>query len=288
MRRYGHNRAGRAEFRNHLGCAAAFSRSDDGCSVEVLGNLDDGFADGFCRRGRFSVDVFIGLRREVAFRKGCDAGHGFYRFYRIEAASRFAAEHDGIGTVEDGIGDVARFGTGRTRVVAHRFQHLRSRNDRFACGLAFMDEDFLEHRHFFCRDFDAEVTAGDHDAVAHLDDVVNVVDRSLTFDFGDDLHMAVVFFQNLADRQDIFAALDEGSGNPVHVHAAAEFDIVGVCIGNSRQVDGNARYGNAFTVAHLAAVEDFRMDVLAFDADNFQVDQAVRQEDVVAGFDVLR
>ena len=39
-------------------------------------------------------------------------------------------------------------------------------------------------------------------------------------------------------------------------------------------------------VAHLAAVEDFRMDVLAFDA--FQVDQAVRQEDVVAGFDVLR
>ena len=43
-----------------------------------------------------------------------------------------------------------------------------------------------------------------------------------------------------------------------------------------------------FAVAHLAAVEDFRMDVFAFDADNFQVDQAVRQEDVVAGFDVLR
>ena len=30
------------------------------------------------------------------------------------------------------------------------------------------------------------------------------------------------------------------------------------------------------------------MDIFAFDADNFQVDQAVRQEDVVAGFDVLR
>ena len=100
--------------------------------------------------------------------------------------------------------------------------------------------------------------------------------------------MAVVFFQNLADRQDIFAALDERSGNPVHIHAAAKFDVGGIGFRNGRQVDGNARYGNALAVAHLAAVEDLRMDIFAFDADNFQVDQAVRQEDVVAGFDVLR
>ena len=256
--------------------------------MEVFGNLDDGFADGFGRRRRFGVDIFIGLRREVAFRKGSDASHSFYGFYRIEATSRFAAEHDGVCAIEDGVGDVARFSPCRTRVVAHGFQHLRRRNDRFARSLAFMDKDFLEHRYFFRRDFDAEVTTGDHDAVAHLNDIVDVVDCSLTFDFGDNLHVAVVFFQNLADRQDIFAALDERSGNPVHIHAAAKFDVGGIGFRNGRQVDGDARYGNALAVAHLAAVEDLRMDIFAFDADNFQVDQAVRQEDVVAGFDVLR
>lgn len=132
-----------------------------------------------------------------------------------------------------------------------------------------MDEDFLEHRHFFSRYFDAEVTAGNHDTVAHLDDVVDVVDSCLTFDFRDNLHMTAVFLQNLANRQDIFAALDEGSCDPVHVHTAAEFYIVGIAFGNSWQINSNARYGNAFAITHLAAVENLRMDVFAFDADNF-------------------
>ena len=82
--------------------------------------------------------------------------------------------------------------------------------------------------------------------------------------------MAVVFFQNLADRQDVFAALDEGSGDPVHVHAAAEFDIVGVCIGNSRQVDGMPGTATRLRSLILPLLRIFRMDVLAFDADNFR------------------
>lgn len=67
----------------------------------------------------------------------------------------------------------------------------------------FMDEGLSGASALLLPGLRRRVTAGDHDAVAHLDDVVDIVDPQLTFDFGDDLHMAVVFFQNLADRRDV-------------------------------------------------------------------------------------
>ena len=243
--------------------------------MEVFGNLNDGFADGFGRRSRFTIVIFKRSRRKVAFRKGSDASHGFNGFYRIETAGRFAAEHDGIGAVDDGIGNVTRFSTSRTRVVAHRFQHLSCRDDRFTGFMAFADEDFLEHRDFFCRYFDTKVTTGDHDAVAHLNDFINIIDSSLTFDLRNDLHFAVVLFKQFADGKDVFAALNEGSRNEVHIHTAAKFNIGSIRFRDSRKVDGDTRYGNALTVAHLTAVEDFRMNIFAFDADDFEVYQTV-------------
>ena len=99
--------------------------------------------------------------------------------------------------------------------------------------------------------------------------------------------MAVVIFQNLTNGQHVFATLDERSGNPVHIHVDAKFDIGCITFRYGRQIDGNPRYGNALAVTHLAAVEDFRVDVFAFNGRDFQIDQAVRQEDMVTGFDIL-
>ena len=288
MRRYGDDGTFRTELGNRLSCAASFRRRDNSGGVKVFGNFYDGLADRFRRRRRRSVFVLVGRRRKLAFREHGYAGHRFYGFDRIHAAGRFAAEHNGVRAVEDSVGDVARFRAGRAGIIAHRFQHLRRRNDRLAGCLAFVNEHLLQRRHFFCRHFDAQIAAGYHDAVAHLDDFVDIVNGSLTFDLGNDLHRAVVFFQNLADRHDVLAALDKGSGDPVHIHADAEFNVCGVRFRNGRQIDGDARHGDALAVAHLAAVEDLRMDILAFDADDFQVYQAVGQEDMVAGLYVLR
>mgnify|MGYP000423467636 CR=1 FL=1 len=89
-----------------------------------------------------------------------------------------------------------------------------------------------------------------------------------------------MFFKQFADGQNVFAALNEGSSNEVHVHTAAKFDIGSIRFRDSRQVDGDARYSNALAVAHLAAVDDFRVDIFAFYADDFKVYQAVGQEDM--------
>ena len=39
-----------------------------------------------------------------------DALHRLKRFHRVRADGRLGAEHDRVGTIEDGIGNVAHFG----------------------------------------------------------------------------------------------------------------------------------------------------------------------------------
>ena len=51
---------------------------------------------------------------------------------------------------------------------------------------ALLDGALLHERHVLERHLDAEVAAGDHDAVEGLDDLVEVVDRLRLLDLGDD------------------------------------------------------------------------------------------------------
>ena len=43
---------------------------------------------------------------------------------RVVSLGRFSGEHDAVGAVEDSVGHVGGFGTGRPRLGHHRLQHL--------------------------------------------------------------------------------------------------------------------------------------------------------------------
>ena len=77
----------------------------------------------------------------------------------------------------------ARVGAG---VGDHRLQHLGRHDDRLGVAPGLVDDPLLQERHVLERALDAEVAAGDHDAVEGLDDLVEVVDRLRLLDLGDD------------------------------------------------------------------------------------------------------
>lgn len=95
----------------------------------------------------------------------------------------------------NGIGDVADLRPGRSGIADHRVKHLSRCNARLANLVAFFDQGLLHVRHFLDRDFNAQVTSGDHDAVRDFQDLVEVADPLAVFDFGDDVDLIpVVFF----------------------------------------------------------------------------------------------
>ena len=81
----------------------------------------------------------------------------------------------------------ARVGVGRGD---HRLEHLGGRDHRLAVGHARADDLLLDVGHVLEREAHAEVAAGDHHAVGHVEDVVEVGDGRAGLDLGDD-HRAV-------------------------------------------------------------------------------------------------
>src|SRR5205814_699794 len=80
-------------------------------------------------------------------------------------AAGLAGEHHRVGAVEDGVGDVAGLGAGGAGVLDHRVEHLGGDDDGFGVLPAELDGLLLDQRHLFERELDAEVAAGDHQAV---------------------------------------------------------------------------------------------------------------------------
>ena len=80
-----------------------------------------------------------------------DTVHGHDRFDRIFARRRFRRQHDRIGAVINGRGDVGGFGARRHRARDHRFQHLGCDDGRLAGAAAGTRHLLLHAGHLFER-----------------------------------------------------------------------------------------------------------------------------------------
>ena len=67
------------------------------------------------------------------------------------------------------------------------------------------------------------VAPGDHDAVGHLDDLVDMLYAFVVLDFGDDRDtVAAVLLQEVADFKHVVPGAHKGCGDNVHVLLDAE------------------------------------------------------------------
>lgn len=227
------------------------------------------------------------LGEDVFFGGFDDAGHGEDGFDGVFADAGFAGEHDGVGSVDDGVGDVGCFGAGGPGVVDHRVEHLGGDDDGLGVALGEFDGSLLDDGDLFEGHFDAEVAAGDHDAVEGGDDVVDVFDGLGLFDLGDDGESSVFFVHDAVDVFDVVSAADEGEGDDVGADAQGPAEVFDVLLGEGGDGDGDAGEVESLVVGDHAAFDDAGADVGSVDRGDFEGDAAVVHEDAFAGGDVF-
>lgn len=124
-----------------------------------------------------------------------------HRLQRVVSLGGLAAQHDAVIAVQHSIGHIAGLSTSGTRLLGHALQHLReSKRGRFTlCAQTLQEKDLfvstdlsgaddglsdpvaaaghhlLSDEDLLCWDFNAQVTTGDHDTVASLQDLVKSI-----------------------------------------------------------------------------------------------------------------
>ena len=167
-------------------------KGHDGTGFDGSGDMVGGIADGF-RKGKWlgfrkSVDVTSALD---LFNLVNDLGHHGNRLNRVLAACRLSRQHDGVGSIQYGVGHVRGLGPCRSRVVDHRFQHLGGGDDHLPSLVGFGNDVFLNHRNLLRSHFHSKISAGHHHPFTDIHDGIQVCDGHRLFQFGD--HRCVPF-----------------------------------------------------------------------------------------------
>ena len=111
--------------------------------------------------------------------------------------------------------------------------------------------------------FDAEIAAGDHDAVGGLQNAVKMLDGLGLFELGDDPGFAAVGGDAIAHQANIFSGADEGDGDGVDAVFEGELEVGRVFFGERGNANRNAGEVDALVFAEHAAIDDFADDVVA-------------------------
>ena len=230
--------------------------ADDRGEPERLGDLarrrGDRVGAGRFRLGALRVDD--GGEELVLLHRLGDAVHRLDRLDRIFAGRRFGREHDGVGALEDGDGDVRHLGARRHRRRDHALQHLR-RDHRPACRArrAARVNLLLHAGHRLERHLHAEIAARHHDGVRQLHDLVEPLQRLRLLDLGHDAGAAL---HDLAGLGDVLGALDEGERHPVDVRREHGVEVAPVLVGERARAEHRVGQADALAVGELSALHD--------------------------------
>ena len=155
LRQTGHcyNLAFRLILSQHTRRKAGLCNRQDSISLYFLGNLHSCVADSVRRMNTLAdallledtyiIKRILGTRGNLCHRAHC--------LQRIFAARSFAAQHDNVGAIKDGVRHIARLRTCCTVAANHALKHLRRRNNRLACLIAAFDNILLHQRHVLSR-----------------------------------------------------------------------------------------------------------------------------------------
>ncbi len=269
--------------------AAGFGQRDDALQLDVLGEEHRRHGDGFVGARQAAAGGFeIGVMAELALGAEADAGHGLDRLHRVEAAGRLGREHHRVGAVDDGVGDVEHFGAGRDRVVDHRLQHLRRRDDDAVARHRLADDLLLQAGQLGVADLHAEVAARDHDHFRGFDDLDEVLDRFRAFDLGDDLGVGTGGTRQFAGQLDVGGGTAERDGDEIDAELGGGGDVAAVLVGERAEAEAAAEAVQALAVRERAVGHHLGVDDVAGDLLDTQADQAVVEQQGVTRPDVAR
>ena len=208
-----------------------------------------------------------------------DAVHGGDRLVGPGAGGAFGREHDGVGPFIDGGGNVRDFGTRRHRLDDHRLKHLCRDDHRLADAAGGTRDLLLLCRHGFERQFDAQVTARDHQAVGNLEDLVEHGQGRRLLDLG---HDAGAAGNQLSRFGHVVGALHEGQRDPVNADGSCGLEVGTVLFGQGRNGDHGVGQVHALPIRQHAAEDHLGRELRWFRLHDLNAQTAVVQEQVVA------
>ena len=246
-----------------------------------------------CERDRPALGAGLGRERldalqAVLLGRIDDARHRLHDDDRVLAHARLTREHDRVGAVQDGVGDVAGLGARGNRVVDHRLEHLRRDDDGLGHAAAEFDGALLHDRNGFQRQFDAQIAAGDHDSVECVDDLLEVVDGLRLLDLGDDGDVTPLLGHDHVHALHVLGAAHERQGDQVGADAQTPAEVGLVLLGQRGNGDRDAGKVDALVVGDGAGDDDLGRDHDAVGLDDLDLDLAVVDQEVVARLDVVR
>ena len=168
----------------------------------------------------------------------------------------------------------------------HGAEELCGDGGPFATEDGASEDFFLESGDLFEGDFDAQVAAGDHDAVGGVEDLVEVFEDGGEFEFGHDGDFGLRA-EDFSCGEDVVGGSDEGDGDDIDIGLGDVLEIAVVFFGEC--FDGEFGVGDidAFVGGEWSAADDAGVDIWLLDGFDEEFDGAVGEHDGGAGFDVL-
>ena len=279
----------RAEAAQQAGGLAALGGGDNSGSPNIVGSgagsVAHSSADGQAAVLTAGV-VNQGIKVGVGLGSLGDGGHSLQGLDGILACSGLARQHDRAGAVINSVGNVGDLGTGGARVHDHGIQHLGSGNADLTSAHGTVDQVLLDGGDLGEVDLNAHIAAGNHDAVSHSQDLVDVINALLVLDLGDDADVAVVLVQQVANFHDVLGVAHEAGRDQIEALLDTEQNIVAVAVAHVGH--GQVHTGDVDTLLSLdgAIVLDGADDVGVAHFVDTQLDQTVVQHDTAASGNV--
>lgn len=118
-------------------------QNDDGTSILFKGRSNTGQRQSLRSLGRSRGElpqlIELGRVANGGFGEECGLGHHADGLERVVALGGFTGQHDAVGTVEDGVGDVGDFSSGRSGVILMQGVSQRKVRDNAPIELTVMD-----------------------------------------------------------------------------------------------------------------------------------------------------
>lgn len=208
-----------------------------------------------------------------------DAGHRLDGLDRILADGGLVGGHRRIGAVKHGIGAIGGLCTRRNRRMHHGAENLGRHDDRLGVLAGQLDAALGDQRHLFERHFHSHVTTGDHDAVEHFDDILEVLHGLRLFDLGHDRDAAPFFVHDLMGAVDVGRETHERHGDDVSAGLDGPTQVVLILLGQRRQRHRDTREVDALVARDRAGDNDLGVHVVSFDLGHLETDLAIVDED---------
>ena len=225
---------------------------------------------------------------DILFGTGCNLHHSLQCFHRIITGSSFTGKHDGTGSVVDSICYIRCLRTGRTRVFHHGIQHLCRCDNLFSCFVYFFDQDFLDNRYILHRNLYSHVTTCYHDAIRYPYNIIDVIHTLFILNFSNNIDtLAVMFFQNLTDLQNVIGSSGEGCCNKIKSILDTKHNVAVICLTDKRHREFHVRHIDPFFVRDHTTVDYLTDNICSIQANNFHFDQTVIDQNTITSFDII-